>query len=488
MPQPNILLFVIDDLGWADLGCYGSSFYETPNLDRLAAEGLRFTDAYASCPVCSPTRASIMTGQYPARVGITNYIYGNAWGKLMGLPYFDELPADQVTVADALRGGGYQTWHVGKWHMGKENNRPQDRGFDVNVAGRDWGMPMKGYFAPWGMPGIEDGPEGEYITDRLTDEAIKLIEGRGDRPFFLNFCHYAVHTPIQAPPELVAKYEAKAKRLGLDQRDPFEPGEMHPCLHKKDVPVLRRTFQSDPAYAAMIENLDTNIGRVLDALDAQGLADDTLVVFTADNGGLSTSESSPTCNAPMFEGKGWMYEGGNRVCQIARWPGMIAPGSTSDVPVTSTDFYPTFLDAAGLDAMPDQHCDGVSLMALLRGGDALDRDAIFWHYPHYSNQGDSPACAVRAGDYKLIEHFEDGRLELFNLRDDVSEDHDLSASDPQRAAALHAQLVAWRESIEAVIPEPNPDYEDMLAGRKPCPDGSGRIPGSDHWACAPLAQ
>jgi len=489
MTRPNIILLLIDDLGWADLGCFGSSFYQTPNLDRLAQQGMRFTDAYASCPVCSPTRASIMTGKYPANVGITNYIPGNAWGKLMGVPYFHELPRDETTVADALRGspsggggggGGYQTWHIGKWHLGPRGNWPEDRGFDRNIAGCHWGMPTQGYFSPYGCPTLSDGPEGEYLTDRLTTEAIGLIRQRGDKPFFLNFCHYAVHTPIQAPADLVKKYEQKAKGLGLDQRKTFEEGEPFPCLHKKDKRIQRRLLQSDPTYAAMIENLDANIGRLLDALDAEGIADNTLVMFTSDNGGLSTAEGSPTCNAPLLEGKGWMYEGGNRVCQIARWPGVIAPGSECSVPVTSTDFFPTFLEAAGLDPMPEQHEDGVSLMPLLRGENKLDREAIFWHYPHYGNQGDSPACSIRAGDLKLIEHFEDDRLELFDLRQDIGESRDLAAEQPETVERLHGQLVGWREAVGAKIPEVNPDYEDMLTGRKPCPDGRGVIPGSDH--------
>ncbi len=480
MTRPNIILILIDDLGWADLGCFGSSFYETPNLDRLAQRGLRFTDAYASCPVCSPTRASIMTGKYPANVGITNYIPGNAWGKLMGVPYFFELPKSETTVADALRAGGYQTWHAGKWHLGPEGNWPSDRGFDRNIAGCHWGMPKQGYFSPYGCPTLSDGPEGEYLTDRLTTEAIHLIHDLGDKPFFLNFCHYAVHTPIQAPAELIKKYERKAKDLGLDQQQTYEEGEHFPCLHKKDQRVKRRLLQSDPTYAAMMENLDTNIGRLLDALDTEGIAENTLVMFTSDNGGLSTAEGSPTCNAPLLEGKGWMYEGGNRVSQIACWPGVIQPGTTTDVPVTSTDFFPTFLDAAGLDLMPGQHEDGVSLMPLLRGENKLDREAIFWHYPHYSNQGDTPACSVRAGDFKLIEHFEDSRLELFNLREDLGETHNLAAAQPETVERLHGQLVSWREVVGAKVPAVNPDYEAMLAGEKPCPNGSGVIPGSDH--------
>jgi arylsulfatase A-like enzyme len=260
--------------------------------------------------------------------------------------------------------------------------------------------------------------------------------------------------------------------MKLDATDPLVPGEPHPCLHKRDVPVVRRMFQSHVVYAAMMENLDTNIGRVLAALDAEGLADDTLVVFTADNGGLSTSEGSPTCNLPYNEGKGWMYEGGVRVCQIARWPGVVPPRRRCFTPVTSTDFYPTFLEAAGLPLRPRQHCDGVSLLPLLRGSDHLDREAIFWHYPHYSNQGDAPAAAVVCGDWKLIEHFEDGRIELFDLAADPSEQSDLAAAEGQRATRMLALLKAWQADVEAKIPERNPEYEAQRA-RPRVPNNAG---------------
>ncbi len=482
MRKPNIIFILIDDLGWRDLTCYGSSFYETPNIDRLAAEGMRFTDAYASCPVCSPTRASFLTGRYPATIGITNYIPGNAWGKLMGVPYFHELPAGQTTLADVLRADGYHTYHVGKWHLGPERRWPEHCGFDINVGGCSWGLPRRGFFSPYENPRLADGPVGEYLTDRLTTEAITLMRQAGEDPYFMYLSHYAVHVPIQAPTDLVKKYEGKARAMGLDALDPFEDGEFFPCLHKKDHRVRRRLVQSDPAYAAMVENLDMNVGRVLDALDDLGQADDTIVIFTSDNGGLSTAEGSPTCNAPLCEGKGWMYDGGVREPLLVRWPGRVKCGSVCDVPVTTPDFFPTFLDAVGLPSRPDQHCDGVSLMPLLAGGgaDALGREAIFWHYPHYSNQGGSPACAVRAGDWKLIEFFEDARLELYNLRDDIQESRNLLDAQPRRAARLHAQLVAWRKSVEAKIPDPNPHYEAMLAGEMPSPDGYGRIPGDDH--------
>ena len=455
MSKPNILFILIDDMGWKDISCYGSQFYETPNLDRLAKQGMLFTDAYAACPVCSPTRASILTGKYPATLGLTNYIPGHEVGKLISVPFVHQLPLEEKTIASRLREVSYRTYHVGKWHLGGEDYWPEHHGFDVNVGGSHWGHPADGYFSPYGNPNLEDGPEGEYLTDRLTDEALKLIERDDEAPFFMYLAYYAVHTPIQAKPELIVKYETKAREMGLDQQQTFNIGEHFPCEHKKDKRITRRLLQSDPVYAAMIEILDTNIGRLLDMLDETGQADNTLISFTSDNGGLATAEGSPTCNAPLSEGKGWMYEGGTREPMLARWPDVITPGSTCSVPVTSPDFYPTFLEMAGLTPEPRE---GVSLMPLFKGEAALEREAIFWHYPHYGNQGGTPGSSVRAGEYKLIEFFEDGRLELYNLRNDISEDHNLAEAEPEITARLYRLLMDWRQSVEAKIPQPNPDF------------------------------
>ncbi|HUW84600.1 MAG TPA: sulfatase [Phycisphaerae bacterium] len=457
MTQPNFIFILIDDLGFKDLTCYGSEFYETPNLDRLAREGMRFTDAYAACPVCSPTRASILTGKYPATVGVTNFIGGYTSGRLLEAPYIDHLPLEEKTIAAALREAGYRTWHVGKWHLGNEPYYPEHHGFDVNIGGWRAGMP-KSYFVPYQNPKLPDGPAGEYLTDRLTDEAIKLIQGSGDEPFFLYLPYYAVHIPIQAKEPYVRKYQAKARQLGLDKLKTFEEDGFFPCEHKKDKRIVRRLIQSDAAYAAMIETLDENIGRLLEAVDQAGKADNTVVIFTSDNGGLATAEGSPTCNAPLAEGKGWMYEGGTREPLLVKWPGVTQPGSVCDVPVTSPDFYPTLLAMAGLEPMPHQHCDGVSLVPLLEGGELLPREAIYWHYPHYGNQGGTPGSSVRAGDYKLTEFFEDSRVELYNLRDDIGEECDLAESEPDVTARLQAMLTDWRRRVEAKIPKPNSDY------------------------------
>ena len=468
MKRPNILFILCDDLGWTDLACYGSSFYETPNLDKLAARGMRFTDAYASCPVCSPTRASAMTGKYPASVGVTQFGGAHNVGRLCDVPYFDQIPLSDYTLAEALRErGDYQTWHVGKWHLGGPAHWPEKRGFDRNIGGCQDGMPHHGYFSPWKIPALEEGEAGEYLTDHLTDKSLKLIENRDpDRPFFLNYWPYAVHTPIQAPEALVEKYRKKADDLGLDQRDPIEEGPEMQVLHKLGKHIRRRTFQSDPVYAAMVENLDANIGRLLDKLEAEGERDNTLVVFTSDNGGLATSEGSPTCNAPLAEGKGWMYEGGTRECLIASWPGKIPEGVESGVVTTTPDFYPTFLEAAGLDPIPEQHRDGVSLMSALKGDTTFDRGAVFWHYPHYANQGGTPGCSVREGDWKLIRFYEDDRLEFYNLREDISEARDLSETEPETVRRLHEKLENWLVEVNALIPRANPLWERQKLARR----------------------
>ena len=460
--QPNIILVLMDDLGWRDLSCYGSTFYETPNLDKLARQGMRFTNAHAACPVCSPTRASIMSGKYPANVGCTDWIdHGNSHplrGRLVDAPYVKELPITETSLATALREGGYQTWHVGKWHLGLEPTWPLNHGFDVNIGGCQIGSPRQGYFAPHKIPTLPEGPDGEYLTERLTVEAVKLIrDKKPGKPFFLNFWHYAPHTPIQAPSHLVDKYRAKAKRLRLDLINPFIESDYVPRDPTRTRPIKRRIVQSDPVYAAMMETIDDSIGALMQVLDEIGEADNTIFIFTSDNGGLATSEGSPTCNAPLAEGKGWMYEGGTREPLIVRWPTKIAADSTCVEPMTSPDFYPTLLEAAGLPLRPDQHQDGVSIMPMLKGEPQV-RGPIFWHYPHYGNQGGTPGSSVRDGDWKLIEFFEDNRLELYNLREDESESINLAESEPQIRDRLHSLLKQWRDKMNAKYPTPNPDW------------------------------
>jgi len=459
--KPNIIFFLIDDLGWRDLSCYGSVFYETPVLDSLAKQGMQFTNAYASCPVCSPTRSSIMTGRYPARTGVTHYIDGKDWGRLLEVPYAHQLSLSEKSVASALRDGGYATWHVGKWHLGDEPYWPEKHGFDVNIGGCHMSHPFHGYWSPWKIPTMPAAKDGEYLTDSLTDHALNLIRDRDrEKPFFLNFWHYAVHTPIQCHADDVKYFGEKAKRFGLDKRTAIVEGEYYPGDHMRGKRIRRRVIQSDPVYAAMIKNMDWNIGRVLDEVRRQGIEKDTLIIFVSDNGGESCSGGSPTCNKPLFEGKGWMYEGGNRVPQIIKWDGHIKPGTVCDDYMTSTDFYPTLLECAGLPLIPEQHKDGVSIVPLLQEK-LFDRGPVFWHYPHYGNQGGTPGCSVRKGKYKLIRFFEDDHLELYDLDNDLSEQNDLALVKPQIAAELNAMLSEWLLDVSAIIPQPNPDWKPI---------------------------
>jgi arylsulfatase A-like enzyme len=459
MKKPNIVFILIDDLGWRDLGCYGSVYYETPVIDRLAREGMLFTNAYASCPVCSPTRASILTGRYPARIGVTHYIGGKDQGKLLETPYIHHLPLEEKSLALILREGGYAAWHIGKWHLGGEPYFPEKHGFDVNIGGCRMGLPEHGYWSPWDIPTLENGREGEYLTDALTNHAINLIHNRDKgKPFFLNLWHYAVHIPIQAHAEDITYFEEKARRLGLDKRTAIVEGEYHHVEHKRGERIQRRIIQSDPAYAAMILNLDRNIGRVLDKIRDEGIEKETIVIFVSDNGGVSSAEGSPTCNRPLAEGKGWMYEGGTRIPQIISWPGRIHAGSVCNEAATSTDFYPTLLEYAGLPFMPEQHKDGISIVPLLEETGIPKRDAIFWHFPHYGNQGGTPGCSVRKGKYKLIRFFEDNHLELYDLERDLSELDDLSIALPDIATELNNLLSEWLKDVCAKIPALNPEW------------------------------
>jgi len=417
--KPNFVFFLIDDLGWRDVGCYGTKFYETPAIDRLASEGMRFTDAYAACPVCSPTRASILTGKYPARLNLTDWIPGHKPKdpKLLVPAFHQELPLAEVTIAEALKAAGYACASIGKWHLGGEPYYPDKQGFDLNVGGTAKGQPPR-YFSPYGIPTLADGPKGEYLTDRLADEAEKFIEQNRDRPFFLYLPHFAVHTPIQGKEEITAKYARKPP-----------DGD-----------------QKNATYAAMIESVDDSVGRVMKKLQDPGLADRTVVFFMSDNGGLA----GVTSNAPLRAGKGTLYEGGIREPMIVKWPGVVRSGTTASTPVTSTDFYPTILEMAGLPPKPEQHVDGLSLVPLLKESGPLRRDTLYWHYPHYHRT--TPAGALRHGDWKLIEYFEDGRLELYNLRDDIGEQHDLASAMPEKARELQKMLADWRRSVSAQMP------------------------------------
>jgi arylsulfatase A-like enzyme len=430
--KTNVILILADDMGAHDLGCTGSTFYETPRLDQLASEGMQFTQAYAACPVCSPTRAALMTGRWPARVGITDWIPGNRIGKLLPADYLHELPHDEVTIAEAVKAAGYKTGMYGKWHLGGEGYLPDSQGFDESDSGENGR----------GFAGVDR-------ADPLTEKALAFLERNQDQPFFLYLPHNLVHTPLLGKASLLPKFEAKAAEL---------PKRTESERFRTERDRRDRRVQDHAVYAAMMADIDAQVGRVLDKLDELKLADRTLVIFTSDNGGLSTSEGSPTSNAPLRTGKGWVYEGGVRVPLIVRWPGVVKPGSTSTVPVISMDCFPTILAAAGGPLHSEWHQDGVSLLPLLMQTGSLPERPLYWHYPHYGNQGGRPSGAVRDGDWKLIEFFEDGSLELYNVAEDPVEAVDLAAKEPERVQQLHAQLKEWRQQVNAKMPTPNPNY------------------------------
>lgn len=453
--KPNVVLIVIDDYGWTDATCYGSRFYRTPNIDRLAAEGMRFTQAYAACPVCSPTRAALMTGKYPARVHLTDWLPGRKYlpsQKLLAPDFRHELPLEEMTVAELLRAAGYATASIGKWHLGGAGFEPTRQGLELNVAGDASGSPP-GYFAPYlrsghALPGLQDALPGEYLTDRLTSEAEKFLEAHHHGPFFLYLPHFAVHTPLEGKPDRVEAYRSAAKPPGLQQ---------------------------NPIYAAMVESMDESVGRIVRKLDSLGIGDDTIVILTSDNGGLATAEgpnTPATNNAPLREGKGYLYEGGIRVPLVIKWPRRVNPGGTSAAPASSVDILPTIAEAC--DVAPPAAVDGVSLVPLVTGGGALPPRALFWHYPHYSPQGGKPGGAIRDGNFKLIEFYEQGRRELYDLATDPSENTNLAAREPSRVEALAARLAAWRKEVDAQMPSVNPDYTPDVQAQ----DGTITLPGA----------
>lgn len=454
--RPNVVFILIDDFGWADLGCYGSTYHRSPNIDRLAQQGMRFTNAYAAAPVCSPTRAALLTGKYPARLRLTDWLPGRIDRpdqKMLRPNIRPALPLEELTLAEALKPAGYVSAHIGKWHLGGEKFSPPAQGFDLNVAGDHTGTPLS-YFAPFRqqnpnrqqgagrfMPGLEEAGPGEYLTDRLTTEAERFIESNKDKPFFLYLPHYTVHIPLRAKEELIAKYQNV----------------------KPDGP------QSNPVYAAMIESMDESVGRIMRKLEELGLDQNTVVVFTSDNGGLSVVEgprTPATSNAPLRAGKGFLYEGGIRVPLIVHWPARVKAGGVSDVPVSSIDFFPTLLAASGVES--EQAVDGVNLLPVLEGSGTIGRDALYWHYPHYSNQGRQPGGAIRKGDWKLIEFYDNSRIELYNLAEDVGEAHDRAKEMPEKVKELHGALAAWRQSVGAQMMEKNPAYDpDWKPGPQP---------------------
>ena len=458
--HPNVVFLLADDLGWTDLNCYGSKFYETPNLDKLASQGVKFTNAYAACPVCSPTRSSIMTGKYPISLGNTDWfgavqpdqVKRSFKKPLLPAPYVDYLPLEEVTIAEALKSNGYKTCIAGKWHLGEaEKYWPENQGFDKNYGGFNMGHPNKkgkanGYFSPYGNPRLEDGSVGEYLPERLTNESLKFMEDNKDKPFFLYRAFYLVHTPLQGLKADIEKYEAKKIQMGLKDSIIVE-GENHV-----------RYNQSLPVYAAMVEALDREVGRIIQKLKELNLDKNTIIIFTSDNGGLSTTEGSPTSNYPLRAGKGWLYEGGIREPLIMKYPGQNNVGTIINEPVLSTDFYPTILQMVGLKLMPKQHTGGVSFLPLLKG-EPFKHGPLFWHYPHYGNQGGQPCAAIRMDDWKLIEFFEDYHVELYNLKNDIGEKQNLAASNGEKCDQLKKILHKWQKKNGALFPTPNPLFK-----------------------------
>ncbi len=470
----NVVLFLADDLGVTDLNLDGKHpFYETPNLEKLANTGVKFANGYSSCPVCSPTRSAMLTGQNPARTGNTDYF--GAPNEFFGeipknydpakdirfkdpsrknrpiwpAPYLGNLPKNTKTIADVLKQEGYATYFAGKWHLGPKGNLPTDHGFDINIGGTEKGGPYGGkkYFSPYQNPYLEDGPEGEYLTERLGRETANFIKQNKDKPFFVYHSFYAVHTPLMAPEALVKKYQAKREKLGLKEEFVPEP------------PRENRTVQCHAVYAAMIEIMDSAVGHVLNTLEEQGLSENTLVIFTSDNGGLSTSEGSPTSNLPYRAGKGWLYEGGIRVPLLIRNPATGNAGKTCPEPVYSTDFFPTILAATGHDLKPEHHKDGVSFLKYLENpSTAPSGRKLIWHYPHWGNQGGSPGTAIRDGKWKLIRWAWPARTELFDIEADPGESNNLAENQSDVVDRLQKEIDSFLRETHAHSFSRNPDF------------------------------
>ena len=481
-PKPNIIFFLVDDLGWSDVGCYGSKFHETPHIDQLAKDGIRFDNAYATCHVCSPSRASILTGKYPARTNLTEWLGGRPernYEKLHSAKKLMSLPDDEITLAETLKRHGYATANYGKAHLRKD---PTTYGFDEAITG--W---VRSYYYPFSPQYTKTLPskKGDYYTDKLTDAAIDFIERNKDRPFFVHLEHFAVHDPIQGRKELVKKYQKKLKKMTKPDGPEYilEPNPDGPSISKKELKELgendslklhqnRRVWwvkqrQDNIEFAGMLEATDQSLGRIRTKLNDLGLAENTIVIFTADNGGMSASNQYrginhprkqldsrfASSNLPLRGAKGWNYEGGLRVPLIVHWPGQTKANTMSHAVVTGTDYYPTLLKMLGLPLLPKQHIDGKSFVPALRG-EEHNRGAIYWHFPHYSNHGyQSPGGAIRFGHYKLLEYFENGTVQLFDLQNDIGENNDLSKSKPDITKKLLKMLHDWRKEVDAKMPQ-----------------------------------
>ncbi|MDF9829770.1 sulfatase [Parabacteroides sp. PF5-6] len=461
--QPNILFILADDLGWRDLSCTGSEYYESPNIDRIARKGVNFTQGYAACQVSSPSRASIMTGKFTARHGITNWIgeaTGENWrrngrhSKLLPAEYTRQLALEDTTLPEALQQQGYTTFMAGKWHLGGKGSYPEDHGFDINIGGHEAGSPPGGYFSPYQNPKMDDGPRGENLSIRLAAQTASFIEEHTKRnkkqPFFAYLSFYAVHAPLETTETNWRYFRDKAVGNGVAEEG-----------FAVDRTLAVRQQQDNPVYAGLIRQMDDAVGLVLNKLEELGLDKNTIIVFTSDNGGVSSGDAYATSNLPLRGGKGRQWEGGFRVPLLIQYPGCKEPGSTCDVPVTGADFFPTFLDMAGLPLLPEQHVDGVSIRPLLLDGQAIAPRALYWHYPHYGNQGGEPSSVIRDGDWKLIHYYEDNRDELYNLRIDPTESEPLNAQYPDKVDYLGKKLSVWLTDSNARYPVPDPQYDPV---------------------------
>ncbi len=452
--KPNVLFILVDDYGYNDCSIMGSKFYETPNVDRIAREGMIFTDGYACCQVCSPSRASIMSGKFPARHGITDWIgapTGENWSKqgratqLLPPEYIHALPREYITLPEAMKEAGYKTFFAGKWHIGSKGSWPEDHGFVINKGGWDVGSPKGGYFSPWENPNLPSGPDGENLSMRLAKETVDFIKNNKDTAFFAYLSFYAVHGPIQTTKEKWAKYRAKAEQMGI-AKSGFEMGHFLP---------IRQT-QDNPVYAGLVEAMDDAVGYVLNALEEMDLNENTIICFTGDNGGVAAGDSYSTSNLPLRAGKGYQFEGGIREPFFIKVPGM-GKGQTCNTPVTGTDFYPTILELCGADLKPEEHNDGVSLVPLLKGETIAERPLI-WHYPHYGNQGGEPSSIIREGDWKLIHYYEDDHEELYNLKTDLEETVDVSNNNPELVKQMSKKLFDRLNEMGARFPTKDPTW------------------------------
>jgi len=462
--KPNIVFILVDDLGLHDLSVTGSTYYETPNVDRIAKEGMVFTQGYAASRVCSPSRASIMTGKFTARHGITDWIgaaSGTDWrkhgrqDKLLPAQYVDGLPKNDVSIAEAMKAEGYKTFFSGKWHLGNEGSYPEDHGFEINKGGWEKGSPMGGYFSPWENPKLPIYKDGENLSMRLANETADFIEQHKDSTFFAFLSFYAVHGPIQTTEQKWKKYRDKAEAQGIAEKG-----------YKMERVLPIRQVQDNPIYAGLVESMDDAVGVVLKALKEAGIEENTIVVFTSDNGGVASGDAFSTSNLPLRGGKGYQWEGGIREPYFIKVPWLKIEVSQSDFPVTGADFYPTLLDLAGVELLPEQHIDGISLKPILEGEEMKIERPLFWHYPHYGNQGGNPSSIIREKNWKLIHYWEDGSEELFDLTSDGSEQSNVADAHPEIAKNLNKNLMDWLTKVGANMPSPDPEYDAKLAEKR----------------------